>query len=154
MSRLKRTPDGMVVRRKCQLRCRPRPLTMVQITKSGAKSLPVAEQCETTFTSIALEFCTLDVCERRLSCPLVTRPRFTVIRSVANSPRVVLKFCQLVGVVGLSLAFCTLSGSLEPKLVDFQNAENRQCPCRMIIQSVKDALNVYSSLVVLGKIKF
>ncbi|GFW04983.1 uncharacterized protein TNCV_597771 [Trichonephila clavipes] len=44
---------GVVVReRGCQLRCRPRHLTMVQITWSVAKSPRVAEQCDVNLKSI------------------------------------------------------------------------------------------------------
>ncbi|GFT30106.1 hypothetical protein TNCV_1470181 [Trichonephila clavipes] len=44
---------GVVVRRGgCQLRCRPRHLTMVQITWSVAKSPRVAEQCDVNIKSI------------------------------------------------------------------------------------------------------
>ncbi|GFV61709.1 uncharacterized protein TNCV_188671 [Trichonephila clavipes] len=43
---------GVVVRRGgCQLRCRPRHLTMVQITWSVAKSPRVAEQCDVNINS-------------------------------------------------------------------------------------------------------
>ncbi|GFX87992.1 uncharacterized protein TNCV_4374561 [Trichonephila clavipes] len=44
---------GVVVRRAgCQLRCRPRHLTMVKITWSVAKSPRVAEQCDVNIQSI------------------------------------------------------------------------------------------------------